>query len=157
MKKYTGFLLLGGLLLAFSSFQQARQQQPKQKKMVYKGKTVLGDSYSGGTIPAARFESLMKQPLVSVDSADAAHPVLEFTFTYAERGAYEDSTGKLRIMTDYYTVNSENGVLPEYYINSLSGRIKYGDTVFYSEVISSFGDSTKKYHSQPIKLILTEQ
>jgi hypothetical protein len=159
MKKYLGILLVSGLTLTLFSFQQQKpKEQPKKKKIVFKGKTFLaGGTYGNGTIPVEKFESLMKLPLVSIDTANVTHPVIEYTFTYAERGAYEDSTGKLRIMTDYFTANSDNGLLPQYYLNSLNGRIKYGDTVYYSEVISSYGDSASRYHSLPIKLILTEK
>ncbi len=156
MKKYLGILLLGGCTLTLLSFQQ---EKPKVKRPVYKGKTFLaGGIYGNGTIPAKVFDSLMKQPLVSIDSNNISHPVTDFSFTYAERGAYEDSTGTLKIMTDYFTITSENGKLPDYYINSLKDRVKYGDTVFYNEVVGRFSDTGHtRYLSAPIKIILTEK
>ena len=156
MKKYLGILLLGGCIITLASFQQ---QKPKDKKPTYRGKTFLaGGVYGNGKVPAKVFDSLMKLPLVSVDSANISHPVTEFSFTYAERGAYEDSTGTLKIMTDYFSVSSEKGLLPDYYINSLKDRVKYGDTVYYNEVIGRFADSLgTKYMSAPIKIILTDK
>lgn len=157
MKKYLGILLLGGCTLTLLSFQQ--QKAKEKKPPVYRGKTFLaGGVYGNGKVPAKVFDSLMKLPLVSVDSANISHSVTEFTFTYAERGAYEDSTGTMKIMTDYFTANSDKGLLPDYYINSLKDRVKYGDTVYYSEIIGRFGDSAgTRYLSAPMKIILTEK
>jgi hypothetical protein len=158
MKKYLGILLLSGLTLTLFSFQQEKPKEQK-KKIVYKGSTFLaGGIYGNGKIPAKVFDSLVRLPLISKDSANVTHPVIEYSFTYAERGAYEDSTGKLQIMTDYFTTISDKGLLPDYYLNSLKDRIKYGDTVYYSEVIGRLSDSLgSHYYSTPIKLILTEK
>ncbi|KAA5532458.1 hypothetical protein F0919_16860 [Taibaiella lutea] len=156
MKKYPGILLLTITLFAAFSFQT--NPAAKKKKIDFKGSTFLAGGLAGnGKISAKEFESLMKQPLVSKDSQGVLHAVASYSFTYAERGAYEDSTGTLRIMTDYYTAESENGKLPEYYVNSLKERIKYGDTVYYFDVMASVADTgAARYHSLPLKLILTK-
>lgn len=158
MKKYYGILLLGGLILCSFGFQENKPKEQK-KKVIYKGATFLaGGKYGEGKIPYRVFDSLMRTRLVSKDSSGNFHEVNSFTFTYAERGAFEDSTGTLKIMTDYYTAESENGLLPDYFIKSLKERVKYGDTVYYFDVMSRMNpDSTKtSYYSLPVKLILTK-
>jgi hypothetical protein len=158
MKKYFGIITLAVSLLGVCSFQGKQTSNKKPAKIVFKGTTFLsGGNVGNGKISAKEFESLMKQPLVSKDSQGVLHPVVSYSFTYAERGAYEDSTGTLRIMTDYFTTESENGQLPAYYINSLKDRVKYGDTVYYFNVQAAAADTgNAKYHSLPMKLILTK-
>jgi len=158
MKKYFGTLLLAVSLFALYSFQSRQTGDKKPAKIVFKGTTFLSGGTAGnGKISAAAFESMMKLPLVSKDSSGNLHKVVSFSCTYAERGAYEDSTGTLRIMTDYYSAESDNGKLPDYYVNGLKDRIKYGDTVYYFNVQAAVADTGKAtYHSLPVKLILTK-
>jgi len=59
--------------------------------------------YTGGLITKRTFDSLLKQGIKAKDSAGNYYQVTGFTFGYGERNLYEDSVGKLMIITDYVT------------------------------------------------------
>lgn len=137
----------------------AHAQKPgEKKKIVYKGTSYLfGGQYGNGRISKKAFDSLIGYGLVAKDTSGQLHPVSRFTFVYAERGAYEDSTGKLRIMADYYSVESDAGKLPEFWIKSLKERTKRGDTAFFSEIWAPYTDSAKAhFRAEPLRLIITD-
>lgn len=156
MRKYlTGSGIIGiSLMVAVSTAQ--KPQAPK--KVVYKGKAYLaGGNISGGKISKKQFDSLIAFPLIAKDTTNADRSVSSFTFTYAERGVYEDSTGKPRIMADYYTTEGEQGKLPAGWVEQIRSRTKEGDTVFYLHVMGTYPDSLHtRFPAEPIKLILTE-
>ncbi|MFT4062268.1 MAG: hypothetical protein QM642_07930 [Edaphocola sp.] len=157
MKKITAWAVLGLLAIGSWAF-QANKEQTSKKKVVFKGTTFLADGVHGnGTIGKTAFDSLLHFGLTSRDSANNLHLVASFTFGYAERGAYEDSTGTLRIMTDYYSVESEGGRLPPEWVAGILDRTKEGDTATFFDVVASYADTGgAKYHSKPLKLIIKE-
>lgn len=157
MKKYiTGLGVIGISLCMLIA--QAQKPQQKQKKVTFKGKSYLyGGTISSGTISKKLFDSLIAYPLVAKDSSNTERPVMRFEFSYSERGVYEDSTGKLRIMTDHYNTESKEGKLPADWISSIRGRSKRGDTVVFFDILASFTDSLRtRFYSEPIKLIITD-
>lgn len=155
MKKYFAGML--ALSIAFIAI-LGHAQNDKNKKNVYKGKTLWSDGVTGtGKISKQLFDSMLDQRLVALDSAGNKHPVLFHLFMYAERGLFEDSMGKLRIMTDHYILQCDNGKLPQDWVTNLRQRSKAGDTVYYNNVISSYDDSGRyHFYSEPLKLIITE-
>lgn len=156
MRKYlTGAGIIGiSLIVAVSTAQ--KPQAPK--KVVYKGKAYLaGGTIRSGKISKKQFDSLIALPLIAKDTTNAERSVSSFSFTYAERGVYEDSTGTPRIMTDYYATESEQGKLPVSWVTQIRSRTKEGDTVFYLNVMGIYPDSLhSRFHAEPIKLVLTE-
>lgn len=159
MKKYfLGIACLGLASIVFMAQAQQNKQAKPAKKIVYKGKTFLNDGITGnGTITKANFDALLNKNLLSKDSNNILRPVNFFVFMYAERGLYEDSTGKLKIMTDNYSLQCDNGKLPEDWIKNIRQRSKAGDTAYFNNIRASF-DSIGKYHfySEPLKLIITD-
>ncbi len=156
MKHYIKLLVLGAVLIVFSnSF--AQQNKNAKKKVVYKGKSFLADGTGSGNIPVEKFKSLLDKGLIARDTAEVNHPVHAFIFMYAERGVFEDSTGKLRIMSDNFSLPCDDGKLPDYWVKGIKEKSKAGDTVLYSNILSSYDDSGKKhFYAEPLKLILTE-
>jgi hypothetical protein len=153
MKKYLTGLIVGIIVFSTLAFQAPRGS----KKVSYKGKAYLADGTGSGKISKRAFDSLLNFSLIARDSQNKEHLVSQYVFTYAERAVYEDSTGKLQIMTDYYSIESDKGKLPEYWLRSLKERTKAGDTAIYSEIISNYSDTQRtKFYVPPLKLIITD-
>ena len=156
MRKY----LLGTVFIGLVSFvfvTQAQQAKPA-KKVVYKGTTFLNDgATTNGKISKANFDAMLDKNLVAKDSNSVSHPVNFFVFMYAERGLFEDSTGKLKIMTDNYSLQCDNGKLPADWIKNIRQRSKAGDTAYFNNIRASY-DQAGKYHfyAEPLKLIITD-
>lgn len=159
MRKYVLPVLVVGVVFAFSMARAQQQKQPQKKKIVHKGKAFLADGKTGAgtTVSKAAFDSLIAYPLIARDTQGIDHKVLNFSFSYAERGLFEDSTGKLKIMTDYYATESEKGKLPEFWLKSIRERSKGGDTAYFDLIISNYTDTGKSYfYAEPIKLVITD-
>ncbi len=100
---------------------------------------------------------MIAYPLIAKDTQGVEHRVINFSFGYAERGLFEDSTGKLKIMTDYYATESEQGKLPEFWIKNIRERSKAGDTAYFDLIMANYTDTGKSYfYAEPIKLLITE-
>jgi hypothetical protein len=156
MKKYLIGLIMTGIVFCTLAF-QVQKKPVEKKKIVHKGKTYLFNGMGSGKISKKMFDSLINYNLIARDSQNREHPVIQFTFTYAERGAYEDTTGKLRIMTDYNSIESEQGKLPDFWTRNLKERSKAGDTAIFSEVLSTYQDSLRtRFYAEPLKLIITD-
>jgi hypothetical protein len=104
---------------------------PKVKPIpVYLGKS----DYSLSNIPVSTFNNLMKQGLTSRDSLGKPYKVEGFTFTYAERNLYEDSVGKLMIVTDLLSEHCFGDTFSAFLINNITHRSKAGDTVYFDNI-----------------------
>jgi|SRR5690606_6898083 len=138
----------------------AQQAEVKPKKPKPKGEAYLaGGQYGSGSIPLAQFDSLIGKPLIARDTLGRFCPVIKFDFTFAERGLYEDSTGRLTIMTDYYVTPSDSGaLLPPFWIEQLKRRAKIGDTVYFDQILAEYPDSVNAQHfyTHPLKLVISE-
>ncbi len=157
MKKYLTGLTAGIIVFSTLALQAQNGSQPGSKKVVHKGKAYLSDGTGNGKISKRKFDSLMSSTLIARDTQNKEHQVLQFTFTYAERAVYEDSTGREQIMTDYNSIGSDRGKLPDYWVRLLKKRSKAGDTAIFSEIISSYSDSQRtRFYVQPLKLIITD-
>jgi hypothetical protein len=154
MKKYIiGLGIIGmsvGILVA--------QTQKPPKKVSFKGKSYLyGGMISGGKISKSVFDSLIAYPLVASDTANNMREVVRFMFTYAERGLYEDSTGRPRIMTEYYYTEGIKDKLPEDWVPVIRKRSKAGDTALFYDITAAYPDTLhKRFYTEPIKLIITD-
>ena len=156
MKKYLIGLIMTGIIFGTLAF-QVQKKPVEKKKIVHKGKAYLFNGMGSGKISKKMLDSLLNYNLIARDTQNREHPVIQFTFTYAERGAYEDSTGKLRIMTEYYSIESEQGKLPDFWMRNLRERSKAGDTAIFSEVLSTYQDSLRtRFYAEPLKLIITD-
>lgn len=100
-------------------------------------KPYLGYSdYSGGIISKKVFDSLLRQGVKAKDSAGTFYKVVEFTFGYGERNLYEDSTGKLVILTDYVSEICTGDTLSTIFQNYVfrDNRTKSGDTAYFDRI-----------------------
>lgn len=156
MRKFVFPVMVLSIAGAFT-LAQAQQQQPK-KKPVHKGKAFLADGKTNsGGISKAAFDSLMAYPLIAKDTLGREHKVLGYTFSYAERGLFEDSTGKLKIMTDYYGTETEKGLLPDYWLKTMRDRTKGGDTAYFDLIIANYTDTGKAFfYAEPFKIYLRD-
>lgn len=92
--------------------------------------------YSGGAVSKKVFDSLLRQGITARDSAGMAYKVVEFTFGYGERNLYEDSTGKLVILTDYVSDICMGDTLSTIFQNFVfkDNRTKNGDTAYFDRI-----------------------
>ncbi|RYZ35757.1 MAG: hypothetical protein EOP49_33205 [Sphingobacteriales bacterium] len=155
MNKYLTGIIAGGIIFCALAF-QAPRRPGNPNKIVHKGKAFLANGQTSGTISKRAFDSVLAYGLFAKDSANNEHPVVQYTFTYAERGAYEDSTGRLKIMTEYYSMDSDKGKLPDFWVKSIKDRTKGGDTATFVEIMSVYQDGKTRFYAEPIKLILTD-
>ncbi|WP_118951836.1 hypothetical protein [Taibaiella helva] len=155
MKKYLAVLGIIGISMGVVA---STAQKPQVGKKKYKGKAFLaGGTIGSGKISKKLFDSLIAYPLAGLDTANKERAVASFMFSYAERGVYEDSTGKLRIMADYYATESTKGKLADDWVAQIRTRSKQGDTAFFFDIKGSYGDSLHtRFPVEPITLIITE-
>ena len=149
------------LLLAFAGglVAQTTKNQPKEKKkIVHRGTSYLaGGNITSGTISKKAFDSLIALPLIAKDTLGNERQVVDFVFSYAERGLYEDSTGRPMIVTDYLSVSCPGGRLPDEWVKMLHDRSKRGDTAYVDEVLAVYPDKVQtRFYTTPIKLVITE-
>jgi hypothetical protein len=158
MRKYIIGLGIVGISFCMIIAQAQQVQKPQKKKVTFKGKTYLhGGAIGNGKISKRLFDSLLAYPPVAKDTGNTDRAVTQFTFSYAERGLYEDSTGRQRIMTEYYNTESINGRLPQEWISSIRAKSKAGDTVIIYDVMARYADTgNARFYAEPIKLVLTE-
>jgi len=131
--RYTGSWGLIMMLLLFVI--KVNGDDSKKKLKVFT--TYLGSSdYKGGMIPKPVFDSLIRKGVSARDSAGNNYKVSEFVFSYSERNIYEDSTGKLVIMTDYLSEYCLGDTLSPSFQNFIyrDHRTKHGDTVYLDKV-----------------------
>lgn len=132
------FLIGAGTALFF--FGIAYGQKPvtkpaKPQKKVALVATYLGESEkTGGPIDKKTFDELMRHGVKAKDSAGASLPVVGFQFTYAERGIFEDSVGKLISVIDYLSEYCFGDTLTATISASLYDRTKPGDTVYIDRI-----------------------
>ena len=147
-------LLFGGLIAIVLI---ARAQKPEEKKPaskpkpvpVYAGTTGL----SGGSVAKSTFDELVRQKFTSKDSLGKSYVVDGFVLTYAERGYYEDSVGKLMILTDYLSEVCYGDTLTKFLRNILIDRTKKGDTVIFDQITVRAADG-KGLHGKPMKFVI---
>ncbi|RQO31721.1 hypothetical protein DBR32_07180 [Taibaiella sp. KBW10] len=136
-------------------------QTAKPAKEVKRGQAYLSDkTTSGGNITVAKFLELIANPIYVKDEDGQFYPTTTFAYTYAERGLFEDETGRAFISTDYISSNC-NDKLDKGMASDMRFRAKAGDTAFIDHV-TFMAPATKDAKSMVptkcggIKLILTK-
>lgn len=147
------------MLLAGTAGMLWAQQQKAPAKEDRKGQTYLSDkTTANGNISVDNFHKLIAEPVWVKDSAGNFYPVASFTYTYAERGIFEDETGKEFISTDYLSSHCKDK-LDKGMANDMHYRAKPGDTAYIEQVMYMLPDKNGKQsavQAQGIKLILTK-
>jgi len=136
MKKHAYFI--GSVFLLLSSMGMMSLMTDNDKNKTVKVITAyLGNSdYSNGTIAKRTFDSLLKQGITARDSAGNSYKVTDFTFSYGERNLYEDSTGKLMVLTDYLSEFCTGDTLTTAFKHFVyvDKRTKPGDTAYLDKI-----------------------
>src|SRR5690606_21557174 len=103
------------------------------------------------TITAAAADSLLHQKLKAYDvKGKNILPIVGFELFYAERGLFEDSTGRPMIMTEYYHTQAAADTVPQYFLTSLKDLYKAGDTIKIQNIFSKKGDKFIAVNNQII-------
>lgn len=146
------FLLLAALLgLAFFVHSSMTQQEKGTVK------TFLNDKKTqGGIMSADSIIYFLDKHLYSQDENGNFHKVINFLFTYIERGVYFDERGKPFIGTEVSGINSANGTVPDFFIEVIKDKLKSGDTVIFNNVTAmlDFKDQNTIYNSPKITLVV---
>lgn len=136
--KHTSFYI-GSMALCFFSLAVWAQKPKKETKKpatpsvqlketpVYLGNSLI----TGGEITKRMFDSLMSQGL---KTEMGVGKVAGFTFSYSERGIFEDSVGNPIERVDLLSEVCKGDTLPAYLKNSLLERTKRGDTAYFEHI-----------------------
>ncbi len=129
------------MLLVLTSFSLMAQKSGKGGKAAAdsvkppKVYTFLGSSaLDGGTISKYMFDSLLKQGVSAKDSTGTPYPIDGFTFSYAERNLYEDSVGRLMMLTDYFSEFCPGDTVSLAIKRNIYYKTKAGDTAYFENV-----------------------
>lgn len=146
------YLLLGICIVAVF---MVRAQKAEEKKPSPKPKPipVYLNGLSDGTVSKATFDAMLLQKFTSKDSVGKQYMVDGFLLTFAERNLYEDSVGKLMILTDFLSEVCYGDSLTTYLKNVLKERAKMGDTVIFDQ-ITVRGTDGHGLHGKPMKFII---
>lgn len=134
--RYFVFALLSAISISVWAQEKKGAEKPKATKPkiipipVYLGKSNI----DGGTLTKQTFDSLLGQGLTSRDSIGRSYLVNGFIFTYGERNLYEDSVGKLMVVTDYLPEYCYGDSLTTFLLNNIHNRSKSGDTVYFDNI-----------------------
>lgn len=130
-------LVLVALSICYSLWAQVPDGKTKDKKekpkVIYTPVFLGHSNLSGGNITKRIFDSLLRQGVTSRDSAGRTYRIEGFAFSYGERNLYEDSVGKLMILTDYLTEYCFGDTLGTFLLNNITERSKAGDTVYFDQ------------------------
>lgn len=161
MKKLT----TAALLSLFMVFSYTRAQKAKstvkaiaaEKTSTTVAKTFLGSSgLQGGPITKADFDRYLRQGLTARDSAGTAFEVKEFMFSYAERNLYEDSIGKLMILTDFLSEFCPGDTVTTAVTNNIYYKTKPGDTAYFDHIKVRVPSSGQIIQSSPMKFVIVK-
>lgn len=120
-------------------------------------KTFLGSSgLQGGPITKANFDRYLKQGLTARDSAGSTFEVKEFMFSYAERNLYEDSVGKLMILTDFLSEFCPGDTVTTAVANNIYYKTKPGDTAYFDHIKVRVPSTGQIISSSPMKFVLVK-
>jgi hypothetical protein len=136
MKKGLSYIVASALLLS-GVLVSTRATGDKKSKGIPSITPYLSQSgFSGGLIPKKVFDSLMKQGITARDSSGTIYKVVEFTFGYGERNIYEDSVGRLTVLTDYFSEICHGDTLSTTFKNFIfkDNRTKHGDTAYFDKI-----------------------
>jgi len=106
-------------------------KKPKTIWAYWGSNSSIGDK----TINKASFDSLIRTPLLSIDSNNKNYNVEFYDMVFAERNLYEDSVGNAIIVPDYSSYNNKGAVMNESHLNYIINHAKIGDTLFVNDII----------------------
>lgn len=124
--------LLAAATLILLSLGISLAQDMKPYKEV--GKTYMADTSTHAQgVDSATAMRLLQRPLLSRDSAGVMHTVSTYTFTYACRSVFSDADGRPFVGTDYFSTESNHGILPAIWVQLLPTKLKTGDTIIVEQ------------------------
>ncbi|MBS1783410.1 MAG: hypothetical protein JSS78_10115 [Bacteroidetes bacterium] len=108
-----------------------------------------------GKISKTSFDSLLKEGIIAKDSAGKTYAVDGFSFSYGERNLYEDSIGKLIILTDFLTEFCIGDTITPAVRNNIFYKTKAGDTAYFDQIKIVLPDGRKQM-VKPLRYVLTK-
>lgn len=116
----------------------------------------LGRSdYSSGQIAKRTFDSLLKQGVTARDADGNTFKVASFTFSYAERNLYEDSVGKLMVLTDFFSEYCLGDTVTRVISLNIYHRTKPGDTAYFDNIKVTLPEGNQ-VGTKGMKFVLTK-
>lgn len=146
------------LLLCVGLVANAQNNQSSKTKKNNYISTLGENGYTNGDrISVSMLDSVLSLPVCIYDSAGVKFDPIGYEFMYAERGVYEDSTGKPIVMTDYLTINVMGSTIPAFFKEDLKPIYKAGDTLIFWRVMGNKIGAEERVtiQSTPIKLIIS--
>lgn len=110
---------------------------------------------TGGQISKTMFDSLLKQGVTAKDSLGNVFKVDGFTFSYAERNLYEDSVGKLIILTDFFSEYCPGDTLSRGISLNIYYKTKPGDTAYFDNIKALLPDG-RQVGTKAMRFVLTK-
>ncbi len=142
MRRLINIAFVIGLLLVSYSIMAQRSKKEEGKQVVATNSPTpkivhayLGRSdYNSGDISKRTFDSLLKQGLTAKDAEGNRLKVDGFTFSYAERNLYEDSVGKLMVLTDFFSEFCPGDTVSRGVSLNIYYKTKPGDTAYFDNI-----------------------
>jgi hypothetical protein len=163
MRRLISIVFVGGLLL-LSYAMMAQKSKKDDGKPVPASDTpapkivhaYLGrSSYNNGEISKRTFDSLLKQGLTARDAQGTQLKVDGFTFSYAERNLYEDSVGKLMVLTDFFSEFCTGDTVSRGVSMNIYYKTKPGDTAYFDNIKVLLPDG-RPVGTKGMKFVLTK-
>lgn len=86
-----------------------------------------GDTFS--YIPAKQVDSFLRLPVHLKAKDGTLFSATAYEVLYSEWGLFEDTTGREKIMTEYYSMSVIGDTIPGFFRENLSALAKAGDTL----------------------------
>jgi hypothetical protein len=116
----------------------------------------LGRSdYNRGEISKRAFDSLLKQGITARDAEGNLFKVNGFTFGYGERNLYEDSVGKLMVLTDFFSEYCPGDTVTRAVSLNIYYKTKPGDTAYFDNIKVGLPDGGQ-VGTKSMKFVLTK-
>lgn len=131
---------------------------PEKNKTVYTATLGENGYKHGSRVSVSQLDSLLALPIYLNDNEGNVFLSEGYEFLYAERGAYEDSTGKPVILTDYLSINVFGSTIPAFFADEIRTLYKAGDTLIYGHIIGkkTGAEKPETISSTPIKIVITK-
>ncbi|RYZ52983.1 MAG: hypothetical protein EOP49_08240, partial [Sphingobacteriales bacterium] len=140
MKRIFQYVLMAGLLVPGAGLlaqkakedgkKKAAESRPPQHVAAYLGNSQIRE----GRVSKKVFDSLIRQGVRAMDSSGKTYTVEGFTFNYGERNLYEDSVGRLMILTDFVSEYCPGDTLTQGLTKNILQRTKAGDTAIIDQI-----------------------
>lgn len=131
------FLFTIGFIALFAWHQAASQANKNQTSPVVHIAKLGTNGYTSGKLSWRVVDSILQLKInVTDQKTGKTIPASAFAFYYAERGLFEDSTGRPKIMTEYYTLNLEGDSIPRYMTRGYKDKAKRGDTIKFYNILA---------------------